>query len=284
MRVLIVPNTGYPAAVEAARSLAAALPGGGHVPAFSHADAQACGLPELAAGADLGGPELVVALGGDGTILKAFHAVPSHETPVLGVNLGNLGFLCGSDGADIIGDVERAIRGEGRIERRATLEATLVAGGRSAGAQPALNEVFVGRATGARAVALAVAVDGEPLMRTVCDGCIVATPTGSTAYALSAGGPLVAPELRCLSVVPVSPHTLASRPIVLGPGSIVTLTLPDPRRAEACLVVDGDLVPCRQNLEKVEVRLADADVALVRLDGAGFMAGVRDTFLEGPAT
>lgn len=280
MRVLLVPNIDNPSAVEAARALAVALPGDGHEATLSEEDAAACGLDALAvAPAAIGAPDLTVALGGDGTILKATHLLAGADSPILGVNLGRLGFLSGTDDGDVLEAVSAAIGGRGREERRSTLCATVRLGGRESGAHEALNEVFVGRGPGARAVELAVDVDGVRLARWVCDGVVIATPTGSTAYALSAGGPFVAPDVRGVLVVPVSPHSLKARPVLLGEGSRVTVTFPDPARAGACVVVDGDVVPCRRSLERVDVEVSATVVRLVRLDGRGFVAAVRDAFL-----
>jgi NAD+ kinase len=279
MRIHLVPNGDNPLACTTARMLAGALPGSGHTVTASASDGLACGLEaEAASPAEAG---LVVALGGDGTVLRAAHMLAGADVPVLGVNLGRLGFLCGTGDLDPLAAVLAAAAGAGREERRATLSVAVTMGGRESGTHEALNEVFVGRGTGVRAVDIEVAVDGEPLARWVCDGIVVATPTGSTAYALSAGGPLVAPELRALLVVPVGPHTLLARPLVLGEKSVVSLTLPDPARADACVLVDGDLLPCRSPLERIDVTLGAAEVRLVRLGDGGFPAAVRETFLSG---
>ncbi len=160
------------------------------------------------------------------------------------------------------------------------LEVRLSVGGREAGVHHAMNEVFVGRGSGGRAIEAAVAVNGDGLLSTVCDGVIVSTPTGSTAYALSAGGPIVSPDVRAMLLVPVGPHTLSTRPVVLGPEDEVTITFPDPARADACAVIDGDAVQCRRSLDRIEVRLGRRDVSLVKRDGRGFYRALRDTFFS----
>jgi NAD+ kinase len=280
VRVLIVPNVDNARALEAARALAAHLAAGGHTPALYGPDADAAGLDAHGVvAADLGGTDLVVALGGDGTILRAAHLIDGAGTRILGVNLGRLGFLAGADGDALPLAVDKALAGEGVVERRATLEVSLTLGGRPGGTHHALNEVFVGRGSGGRAVDVAASVDTTPLLRAVGDGMIVASATGSTAYALSAGGPLVAPEVRGILLVAVSPHTLAARPVVLGPEVTVSLTLPDPARADACVVVDGDTLPCRARIDRVDVAVGPHVVTLVRLDGRGFCDDLRDTFL-----
>jgi len=279
MRIHLVPNTDNPRACVAVRTLAAALGADGHAVTATVADALACDV-EVTAGiaADA---DLVVALGGDGTILKAAHLLAGADVPIFGVNLGRLGFLCGADDADPLASVRAALAGEGREERRNTLRAEVTHGGRMSGTHHALNEVFVGRSPGGRAVDIAVAVDGEPFARWLCDGVIIATPTGSTAYALSAGGPIVAPDLRAVLVVPVGAHSLAVRPLVLGEAARVSITLEDAGRADACVVVDGDLVPCRSSLDRVEITMGADDVRLVRVDARSFIATTRDAFLKG---
>jgi NAD+ kinase len=281
VRVLIVPNTDNPAAVEAARVLATALPEAGHAIALAEDDAFASGLDSHSvARSALGEPEIAVALGGDGTILKAVHLLAGADVPILGINLGRLGFLSGARDGDVVEEVLATVAGRATEERRSTLTAVVTVGGRASGSYDALNEVFIGRGAGSRAVEVAVAVDGEPLARWVADGLIVATPTGSTAYALSAGGPLLDPALRGLLVVPVGAHSLKARPLVLAEGATVSVTFPEPARADACVVVDGDVVPCRTALDGVDVRVGAADVRLLRLDGRAFVTSVRETFLS----
>jgi NAD+ kinase len=279
MRIHLVPNGDNPLACQTACELALALPGSGHEVTIAPDDAAACGLDS--AGGPASAADLVVALGGDGTVLRAAHLLAGAEVPVLGVNLGRLGFLCGTGDMRPLEAVLTAATGGGRIERRSTLSAAVVSGGRESGTYEALNEVFVGRGTSPRAVDLEVAVDGEPLARWVCDGVVIATPTGSTAYALSAGGPVVAPEVRAIVVVPVCAHSLMARPFVMGPGSRVTITFPDAARSDACVLVDGDALPRRSALESVDVTMGLHDVCLVRLSPAGFPASVRETFMGG---
>jgi len=282
VRVLIVPNRNNEAALKAASDLADHLGGAGREPVMLAEDGAACGRPELCVARDaLGGLDLVVALGGDGTILRAAHVEPDAATPILGVNLGTLGFLSGAGPDDVRGSVDKALAGEGRIERRATLDVRLWAGGREAGRHRALNEVYVGRATPSRVVEVAVNVNGSELSHFYADGVIVATPTGSTAYALSLGGPIVSPAVRGFLVVPAAPHALSARPMVLAPDDVAEIALPNPRRADACVTVDGDALPCRTAIERVTVTADGPEVLLVKLEGAGFYDVVRAKFLGG---
>ncbi|HET6351930.1 MAG TPA: NAD(+)/NADH kinase [Coriobacteriia bacterium] len=282
MRVLIVPNTANPRAVDAAAELVTWLTGAGVEPVMTSGDAEGCGLPAVGVPAsDIGAPALAVALGGDGTILKAFHALGDVEVPLLGVKFGRLGFLAGAEPETMRQSVEAALAGEARIERRATLRADVYMEGRVNGSYRALNEVVVSRGASARVVALRVSVDDHAITDLRADGVIVATATGSTAYALSAGGPIVAPGFGGLVVVPVAAHTLQARPLVTGATDEVSIELSDPARSDACVVVDGDLAPSRRTIERVVVRRGDHDLSLVKLHGRDFYETVADEFFGG---
>ncbi len=282
MRILIIPRSGNERATSVARDLATWADLQGHAAVLLPADAEACGLSERAVQpANLGTPDLIVALGGDGTILRAAHVLPDGAAPVLGINLGRLGFLAGADEAEAIDAVAAAVEGRALVEPKRELEAVVFSGGREIGCHRALNEVHVGRSDRGRVVELAVAVNDTELMRFMCDGVIVATPAGSTAYALSVGGPIVAPEVRGAVLVPVAPHTLAARTFITGPDDVIDITCPNPVRAEACVVVDGAGISCPEGLERVSVRLGSGEVRILRLHGRDFYDVVRRKFLGG---
>lgn len=279
MRVLLVPNTANATAVAATIELAAWLSAGGFQPVLATDDAVGCRLDSFAVPpSEIGEPVLTVALGGDGTILKAVHVLGDVEVPLLGVKFGRLGFLSGATPESMREAVAAALAGDVRVERRATLRAEVTMEGRSVGVYRALNEIVVARGGTSRVIAFDVALDGRRLARLRADGLIVATATGSTAYALSAGGPVVAPGFGGMVVVPVAPHTLAARPLVTDPGDTVEVTFPDPTRAEACVVVDGEATPCRQVVERVVVSRDEHDVALVKLEGRDFYDTVAEEF------
>jgi len=249
VRVLLVPNTASPKALGASVELATWCAANGVEPVLESSDAVAAGLGSFAVtAAEIGEPVLAVALGGDESMREA---------------------------------VQVALAGEAAIERRATLQANVVMDGRSVGSYRALNEVVVGRGLTGRVVAFELAIDGHRLMNTHADAMIVATATGSTAYALSAGGPVVAPGFGGMVVVPVAPHTLAARSIVTDPSGTVEITLPDPTRADACITVDGDAKPCRRSIEKVTVSRGTHDVSLVKLDGRDFYETAATEFFGG---
>lgn len=279
MRVLLVPNVLNPAAVSATAELATWLIGQGFTPVLSTDDAAGVGLGDYGVPpAEIGEPVLVVALGGDGTILKAVHLLGEAEVPVLGVKFGRLGFLSGASAGSMRESVATALAGEANVERRATLKAELVMEGRTVGTYRALNEVVVSRGASARVIEIELSIDAHRVARLRADGVIVATATGSTAYALSAGGPIVAPGFGGMVVVPVAAHTLNARPIITDAHEAIDIVLPDPTRNDACLIVDGEITPCRRAIDRVTVTRGGHDVLLVKLDGRHFYDTVAAEF------
>ncbi len=215
------------------------------------------------------GAELVVVLGGDGTILRGAERARHGDVPLLGVNLGHVGFLAEAE-REAVDDVVRAIvERQWHVEERTALDVAVLVGGRIVHRTWALNEVSLEKAARERMVDVLVGIDGRPLSRWGCDGVVCATPTGSTAYAFSAGGPVVWPEVEALLVVPISAHALFARPLVVSPHSVIALELPDESSA-AVMWADGrraiDLPP----RARVEVRRSTQPVRLARLSPAPF--------------
>jgi len=176
--------------------------------------------PEAAKGA-----ELVIVLGGDGTLLRAAEIARPAQTPLIGVNLGHIGFLAEAE-PDGLGDtVERLVSGDYRVEERMTIDVLARDNGRELASTWALNEATVEKAARERMIEVVIEVDGRPLSRWGCDGVVCATPTGSTAYAFSAGGPVVWPEVEALLMVPISAHALFARPMVVSPRSVLAVEL-----------------------------------------------------------
>ena len=208
--------------------------------------------PDLAVDVDL-----VVAVGGDGTMLHAARMAALADVPVLGVNRGRLGFLADVGPEQMIEIVEDALAGRCRADRRMLLAAHLHSGGRPIGAL-GLNDVVVTKRETGRTVDVRTWVNGAYVNTHGGDGFIVATPTGSTAYALSCGGPIVHPSLDAIVLVPVSPHTLSDRPIVVPAGSVVEIELADRFDTRAQVACDGhvlcDLEPgVRLRIERAKV-------------------------------
>ncbi|HEX8135684.1 MAG TPA: NAD(+)/NADH kinase [Actinomycetes bacterium] len=224
------------------------------------------------------GLDLVVALGGDGTLLRALGLVLAAEVPVLGVNAGRLGFLADveADGMPAALDAVRA--GRYQVERRTTLAARVRIGGRDAGEDLAVNDVVIEQAGSGRLAAVAVCLgDGGPFARYAADGVMVASPTGSTAYSFSAGGPIVSPRVDVLLLTPIAPHMVFNRSLVLHPDEGVRLeVLPEsPTLIEN---VDGRVVRELPPGTVVEVRRGRHDALLVRTGHADFYRLVRTKF------
>ncbi|MFN2488984.1 MAG: NAD(+)/NADH kinase [Actinomycetota bacterium] len=219
-----------------------------------------------------GDPDLVVSLGGDGTMLRAAHMAHSSDALLLGVNRGRLGYLTEVEGGSERGALERILRDDYVVEERMML-ACKVADERDQEGLVGLNEVLVEREARYRVIRLRVRVGGESLGAFNADGVIVATPTGSTAYALSAGGPIVSPRASCIVLVPVSPHMLFSRPFVLAPDEVVEIVLESPD--EASLSLDGGSAGDLHEGDCITVRRHPRPLKLVRLSGPGFVERLR---------
>jgi NAD+ kinase len=215
-------------------------------------------------------PDLVFVLGGDGTMLKAARMYPGRV--LLGVNLGKVGFMSGMLPEEMEAGVEKVLRGGLAVQEYRMLEV------RRWGAEPELaaNDAVLIKKRAHQLVSVDVTVGGEELFAFRCDGFIAATPLGSTAYALSAGGPIISGDAGCYVLVPIAPHALVSRPLVLGEGQVVELKIVD---REALLSLDGD--DPREVLEggRVEISLSSASVRIGRTDEWSWWRAVRRTFL-----
>jgi len=169
--------------------------------------------------------ELVIVLGGDGTLLRAAEIARPARTPLIGVNLGHIGFLAEAEPDGLAETVDRLVAGDYRVEERMTIDIVARDNGNEVARTWALNEATVEKAARERMIEVIIEVDGRPLSRWGCDGVVCATPTGSTAYAFSAGGPVVWPEVEALLLVPIAAHALFARPMVVSPRSVLAVEL-----------------------------------------------------------
>ena len=206
--------------------------------------------------------DLIVVLGGDGTLL-AIARRTGPRVPILGINLGELGFLTEVAEDEAMPMLARVFAGRYEIDRRMTLAARLERAGGNLGRYRALNDVAITTGARARIIEVAVTVDGLPFASYRADGMIVATPTGSTAYSLSVGGPIVEPALQALVLSPISPHTLSNRPVVLRPNAVVRMVI-GPREQDVLVTVDGQEGTPLAAGDVVEVRQGRMPVSLVR--------------------
>ena len=214
--------------------------------------------------------ELVVVVGGDGSILRAAELAHADGAPVLGVNIGHVGFLAEAEVEDVDATIEAIARRHYTTDERLTLDVCVFHDGEVVARTFALNEASVEKAARERMLEVVLEIDGRPLSRWGCDGVVCATPTGSTAYNFSAGGPVVWPSVEALCVVPLSAHALFARPLVVAPTSVVAIEVLSQSDRPGVLWCDGrrtvDLPPGA----RIEVRRGARPVRLVRLHEAPF--------------
>lgn len=226
--------------------------------------------PELAQAVDL-----VAVLGGDGTMLHAMAKLGETDKPIAGVNIGTLGFLTSCTDDEIEAFADALKHGQFNISRRTLLTARVVKENGDVLEFRALNEVVLARGHTGRLVSLSALVNGDLLNHYRADGLIVATPTGSTAYSLSAGGPLISPEAGVFVITPVCPHTLSQRSLILDDGVVIELSPDDTDEGPMLFTVDGrDCVEIRAS-DRIEVRKSEQDLNLLRLEGRSFYAALR---------
>ena len=235
-----------------------------------------CPLDELS-GEVLKGAEAVVTFGGDGTILHAARAASQYSVPILGVNLGNKGFMAEleKDGLDLIA---KMVAGEYAIEKRMMLDVSVSRNGETVFSDCALNDVTVGGM--ARVISISVFGDGRRMLDFSGDGIIFATPTGSTAYSLSAGGPLVEPDGECILVTPICPHALWAKAYVLNASRVVTAEIGELKRKIAYVSTDGSEPLRLESGDKITVSRSERAVRLIRLTDKSFYERVSEKLGE----
>ncbi|MFC7330568.1 NAD kinase [Marinactinospora rubrisoli] len=280
--ILLLAHTGRPAAVRSAQLVHESLTAAGLTVRMLAHEADAL----KRAGTDLEpvdivhvapegarGVELVMVLGGDGTLLRAAEIARSAGAPLLGVNLGHVGFLAEAEREDLSATVRSVVDRDYAVEERMTIDVAVYNNGRNGGSPPvrtwALNEATLEKASARRMLEMVLEVDGRPLSRWGCDGVVCATPTGSTAHAFSAGGPIVWPEVEALLVVPLSAHALFARPLVVSPDATIALeVLPD--TTDGVLWCDGRRMVELPAGARIEVSRGHTPVRLARLQRAPF--------------
>lgn len=275
-RILLVTHTTRADAQELAAGVATRLLALGIGVCAPDADLHGTPLAEVTGigavdetSADLG-CELVCVIGGDGTILRGAEISRGSGAPLLGVNLGHVGFLAEAEREDIDATVERIADRDYTVEERMTLAVRARCDGSEVFSSWALNEVTVEKASRERMLELTVEIDGRPLSTWGCDGIVMATPTGSTAYAFSAGGPVVWPDVEALLLVPISAHALFARPVVVGPQSHLAVELLTHVEAGAVLWCDGRRAVTLPPGAQVQVQRSTLPVRLARLSAGVF--------------
>ena len=272
--ILVVAHTGRRDSLDAAIAVCRQLINGGLTPVLSsdeyaHIMAEAHDLAPIALLGDTVAKhdlELVIVLGGDGTILRAAELARGCPAPLLGVNLGHVGFLAESDREDLTETVARALARDYAVEERMTLSVRVKVNAEVVYESWALNEATVEKASRERMLEVVIEVDGRPLSSFGCDGVVMSTPTGSTAYSFSAGGPIVWPSVDALLLVPLSPHALFARPLVVGPDSALAVEVLDRTQGTGVLWCDGRRTHELAPGSRVVVRRSPVPVRLARLN------------------
>lgn len=257
----LVVKRDRPRAVRLARRIVSALKRR-RVGILADAESGLRGMPARSKEALAREADLVIVLGGDGTLLSIARWT-GPRVPILGINMGELGFLTEVAEGEAMAMVARVLAGDFELDRRMTLEGELVRRGATVMRFRALNDVVISNGARARIVAFGVNVDDVPLASYRADGLIVATPTGSTAYSLSAGGPIVDPTVQVLLLCPISPHTLSNRPVVLSPNAHVRMVVA-PGHEDAVLTIDGQGGSPLRGGDVVVARRGRSAVSLVR--------------------
>lgn len=275
-RILVLAHTGRDEALVVARKVVAALTQHDLVVRLLTEEATELGIPAgsrtevVAEDVASAGCELAVVIGGDGTILRAAEITRETGTPVLGINLGHVGFLAEAESEDLDATIDAIVERRYTAEDRLTIDVRVYQGKELVSATWALNEASVEKAARQRMLEVVVEIDGRPLSRWGCDGVVCATPTGSTAYNFSAGGPVVWPGVEALLMVPISAHALFARPMVVAPDSVLAVEVLAQTQGAGVLWCDG-----RRTVElppgaRIEVRRGSKPVRLVRLHQAPF--------------
>jgi NAD+ kinase len=207
--------------------------------------------------------EMIIVLGGDGTLLSVARLVGSHEVPILGVNLGGLGFLTEIRLEELYRVLERVIQGDFVTDERVVFNAAVIRRGERLAEFIVLNDAVINKGALARIIDLETTINGEYLTTFKSDGLIISTPTGSTAYNLSAGGPIVYPSLHCIIITPICPHTLTNRPIMI-PDDVEVRAILKSKQQEVILTLDGQQGFVLEFGDVVEVKKAEGKILLIK--------------------
>lgn len=287
-RLLVVSHTSREDAIDSAVQVVERLAEAGVVPVLERATREELErsrpgvLPDRVEtfGEDcpIGSIEIAVVLGGDGTILRAAELVRGSSVPIIGVNLGHVGFLAESERDSIPTVFGRVLERDYEVEERLAIAVTVLKPGEEPVEAWALNEGAIEKADRERMIEVAIGVDGEPLESFGCDGVILATPTGSTAYSFSAGGPVVWPGVEALLAVPISAHALFARPIVVHPRSTIVVDILDRTDAQAVLWCDGRRMIAVPPGSRVVAARSSEPVRLARLHEGPFTRRLVEKF------
>ena len=280
MHILVVTNQDNPQAIDASAMLAGYFSQLGL--AATYMDVAA--IPAPCAAADWISPDpepdLVITLGGDGSMLRSARVVQKTGAPILGINFGHMGFLTNHSDDGVVKIVSAALAGDMSYERRTTLSLDAYLRGRKDPIEGifGLNEAALTRGSNRHIVTFTLSISGSAIATMDGDGLLVSTATGSTAYGLSAGGPIIAPGFTGLEAVPVSPHTIRSRSIVTGPEDVIEVELAESNVGTTALMIDGEIMEFEAPVERIVVRPGEIPASFLRYKTGGFYQKIAGTF------
>jgi NAD+ kinase len=278
LRIHLVVNTHRADAVEAARKTVDWL-NSHKVDVGVEADAKTFVDTRIVPESEICNADLVITFGGDGTVMRAAHLCSERGTPILGVHFGRFGFVTQAKGEELDTILASVLKEAPKTEERMMLRTELMRNGQSVATMHALNEVALQRAITARMMTFEVIIDGHPITSYPADGVLVATPTGSTGYNLSAGGPIVDPKVKAIILTAISAHTLGARPLLLRPESEVRLKLKT--EGDAVLSADGQTRLHLLTGDEVLITRSERITKLVTVESNDFLAKLRDRLFWG---
>ena len=274
-RLGLIANPGKQGARELVHGLAKEFARHHREVVFERATATLIGLDSHATARDLAAScDLLIVLGGDGTILQVLHELGDQLRPIFGINLGSLGFLTSVSSAAWLKAVECIVAGSYLLSERTLLSVELIRAGKTIGLHTALNDAVISRGEISRLIKTDVRIDGENLTEYNADGLIVATPTGSTAYSLSAGGPVLMPGSGVFVITPICPHVLTMRPVIVNNASVIEIA-PSRRQHEVFLTLDGQSAIRVEADDCIRITKAPRALPLAMLPGMPFFEVLR---------
>lgn len=272
MQIGIMPNLQKPRAIKLTREVIEILDRHGISPWIDTATAQAVDRQDLVNHDEvLDKLDVVLVLGGDGTLLHAARKVAEYEIPILGINVGHLGFLTELEADQIEKALTMLINKDYSLEERMLIEGTVTRNEQKIATFLAVNDLVITRGTFARIIQLSAYVDQQHVGDYLADGIIVATPTGSTAYSLSAGGPIIEPVLDCLIITPICPHTLSARSVIVRPDSMVRVSV-QASHEDVMLTIDGQIGFPLQSLDAVDIGQSPLKARFIKFEGRNFFS------------
>ena len=276
MRINLVVNLHRPDAIEAAAKVHRGLESKGVTFGVELDAASVLSIPPVKP-EDMGDCDLLISFGGDGTLIRAAHLASGKPTPVLGVYYGRFGFVTQCHPNEIGAAISSFLDKQAKIEERMMIQSTLLRHRKPIATLHSLNEAVVQRAITTRMLEFEISVDGQFLTSYPADGIVVSTPTGSTAYNLSAGGPIVSPQMEAMVLCAIAPHTLSSRALVLHPASVIKIKMET--RGDAVLSCDGQSRLSMISGDEVEITRSDRTIRLVTIDSLDFITKLSDRIL-----